>query len=167
MFSLQQALKMYDAVQEQIGAYEKEIVRKLPDLLCPLLTSLQGQSESLHPQSRFRDPQRISRGKTNRLPRTTAGSTTSALDGYGLRYHYASSPGSGRLPIRFLSIGSRVCSALPSDPTSRSAPSRFSNRLPPSGSAGDSRPQALDHARHTQKRAASLPPWVPTTSVRT
>ncbi len=32
MFSLQQALKMYDAVQERIAAYEKEILRKLGEM---------------------------------------------------------------------------------------------------------------------------------------
>jgi transposase len=32
VFSLQQALKMYDAVQERIAAYEQEILRKLGDL---------------------------------------------------------------------------------------------------------------------------------------
>jgi hypothetical protein len=32
IFSLQQALKMYDAVQERIAAYEKEILRKLGDM---------------------------------------------------------------------------------------------------------------------------------------
>ena len=32
LFSLQQALKMYDAVQEQIAAYEEEILRKLGDM---------------------------------------------------------------------------------------------------------------------------------------
>jgi len=43
--------------------------------------------------------------------------------------------------IWFLLIGSRVCSAVPSDPISRSAPLRFSNRLPPSGPAGDFHPK--------------------------
>jgi hypothetical protein len=32
LFSLQQALKMYDAVQERIAAYEQEIVRKLGEM---------------------------------------------------------------------------------------------------------------------------------------
>src|SRR5215470_15381625 len=32
LFSLQQALKMYDAVQERIAAYEQEILRKLGDM---------------------------------------------------------------------------------------------------------------------------------------
>jgi len=50
------------------------------------------QNESLHSQSRFRDLQRISRSKINRLPRTTAGFTTNAFDGYGLRYHLLARP---------------------------------------------------------------------------
>src|SRR5215469_13451260 len=66
-----------------------------------------------------------------------------------------------RPPIRFLSIGSRVYSTLPSDPTSRSAPLRFSSRLPPSGLAGDSHPQAVDHARHTKKTGGIPPPVQP------
>ena len=32
MFSLQQALQMYDAVQERIAAYEHEILRKLEEM---------------------------------------------------------------------------------------------------------------------------------------
>src|SRR5262249_10315320 len=32
VFSLQQALKMYDAVQERIAAYEQEILRKLDEM---------------------------------------------------------------------------------------------------------------------------------------
>jgi len=68
--------------------------------------------------SRRSDTEQISRGKFNRLLRTVAGSTLRVLDGYGLR---------GKLParptltpcIRFLSIDSRICSTLPSDPASR------------------------------------------------
>ena len=68
--------------------------------------------------SRFCDTEQISRGNFSRLLRTIAGSTLRVLDGYGLR---------GTLParptltpyIRFLSIDSRICSALPSDPASR------------------------------------------------
>jgi len=68
--------------------------------------------------SRRSDTEQISRGKFHRLLRTAAGSTLRVLDGYGLR---------GKLParptltpcIRFLSIDSRICSTLPSDPDSR------------------------------------------------
>jgi hypothetical protein len=44
------------------------------------------------PQSRFRDTQQISRDKLDRFPRTTAGFTTSTLDGYGLRDHLLARP---------------------------------------------------------------------------
>jgi hypothetical protein len=66
---------------------------RLPDLLCPLLTSVaefrmdRSIAPSLHSQLRFRDLQPSSRGEINRLLRATAGFTTGAFDGYGLRYH--------------------------------------------------------------------------------
>jgi len=53
---------------------------------------LHGQSELLHPQSRFRDMQWLSRGKFDRLPRTTAGFTFGALDGCGLCCHLPAHP---------------------------------------------------------------------------
>src|SRR5215475_2297647 len=57
---------------------------RLPDLLCPLLTSV-AWSGSLAGSSVSRgDTSQISRGKFDRLPRTPAGSTAAALDGYGL-----------------------------------------------------------------------------------
>ena len=43
-------------------------------------------------QSRLRDPGQISRGKLDRRPRTTAGFTFCALDGYGLRDHTPARP---------------------------------------------------------------------------
>jgi len=43
LFSLQQALKMYDAIQERIAAYEREILRKLGELAS---AKQQGQSAS-------------------------------------------------------------------------------------------------------------------------
>ena len=62
-----------------------------------------------------------SRGKLDRLPRTPAGFTLRALDGYGLRSPWPARP--ALTPrIRFLFIGSRLCSALPSDPASRRRP---------------------------------------------
>src|SRR6516164_728956 len=64
------------------------------------------------------DTEQTSRGKLNRLRCTTAGSTLYALDGYGLR---DTSPARPALAprIRFLFIGSHLCSTLPSDPASR------------------------------------------------
>ena len=51
--------------------------------------------------------------------------------------------------IRFLSIGSRLCSTLPSDPASRQQLLRFANTSPPSGCEGDFHPQDVIHARRT------------------
>ena len=68
--------------------------------------------------SRFRDAGQISRGNFSRLLRTIAGSTLRMLDGYGLRSTLAAHPTLTPY-IRFLSIDSRICSALPSDPASR------------------------------------------------
>ena len=60
----------------------------------------------------------ISRGKFGRLRRTTAGFTLCALDGHGLRSMTPARP--ALTPrLRFLFIGSRLCSTLPSDITSR------------------------------------------------
>ena len=59
----------------------------------------------------------ISRGKYDRLPRTTAGFTAYAFDGYGLRDQTLARPALVPL-IRFLFIGSRICSALPSNTVS-------------------------------------------------
>src|SRR5262249_50093384 len=53
------------------------------------------------------------------------------------------------LVIRFLSIEPRLCSALPSDATSRLTPLRFANPSPSSGWIEDFHLQAVDHARHT------------------
>src|SRR5208337_1180069 len=68
-----------------------------------------------------RDPEPISRGKFNRLPCTAAESTLCVLDGNGLRDHRPARP-TLTPHIRFLSIGSHVCSALPSDPALRRRP---------------------------------------------
>ena len=68
--------------------------------------------------SRFRDAGQISRGKLSCLQRTIARSTLRVLDGYGLRGKLAARPTLTPY-IRFLSIDSRICSALPSDPASR------------------------------------------------
>jgi len=66
------------------------------------------------------------------LPCTVAGSTLGVLDGYGLRGKSAARPMLTPC-IRFLSIDSHVCSTLPSDPTSRRRPLRFTSSSPPSG----------------------------------
>ncbi len=63
----------------------------------------------------------------------------------------ARSSGRVGLFIRFLSIGPRLCSTLPSDPASRRHPCGFANPSPPSGWIEDSHLQAVDHARHTRR----------------
>src|SRR5215471_13699568 len=98
------------------------------------------------------DTKQTSRGKLNRLRCTAAESTLRALDGYGLRDTLPARP--ALTPrIRFLSIGSHLCSTLPSDPASRRQPLRFTNPSPPSGWVEDFHLQATEHARHTTKRA--------------
>src|ERR1700692_90898 len=93
----------------------------LSRLIRPLLTSAAGQSELLHPQSRIRDVQQISRDKFDRFPRATTEFTLCVLDRYGLRDHWPARP-TLTPQIRFLYIGSRFCSTLPSDPASRRRP---------------------------------------------
>ena len=63
----------------------------------------------------------------------------------------------GRPRIRFLFVGSRLCSTLPSDPASRRQPLRFTNPSPPSGWIKDFHLQAVGHARHTRGRNAGCP----------
>ena len=67
------------------------------------------------------DTSQISRGKFDRLPCTTAGFTLPAFDGYALR-RGATARAAMAPHIRFLYIGSQVCSTLPSDPASRQRP---------------------------------------------
>ena len=52
--------------------------------------------------------------------------TIPALDGYGLRYLMLTRPAFSPV-IQFLFVGSYLCSTLPSDPTSRWMPLRFSS----------------------------------------
>jgi hypothetical protein len=88
----------------------------------------------------------------NRLWCTTAGSTLRALDGYGLRDTLPARPALAPR-IRFLFIGSHLCSTLPSDPASRRQPLRFANPSPPSGWVEDFHLRAIEHARHTTRTA--------------
>src|SRR5882762_3051614 len=64
---------------------------------------------------------RISRGKFHRLLRATTEFTSCVFDRYGLRDHLPAPP-TLTPQIRFLYIGSRICSTLPSDPASRRRP---------------------------------------------
>ena len=122
-------------------------------LLCPLLTSAARSGRIAPPQSRFRDKRQISRGKLDRLPHATAGFTTSAFDGYGLRGHlparptpYASDPVLVHRLVRLLHASFR--------PSVAGTPLRFAMTSPPSGCQGDFHPRAVEHARHTRKTPA-------------
>ena len=68
---------------------------------CLLL--LQIQDELLHPQSRIRDVQQISRDKLDGFPRATTEFTLCVLDRYGLRNHWPTRP-TLTPQIRFLYI---------------------------------------------------------------
>src|SRR5450830_624816 len=114
------------------------------------------QVTSRFPQFRPRNTTQTSRGKFSRLPCTVAGSTLRVLDGYGLRDTLPARP-TLTPDIRFLSINSHICSALPSDPASRRQPLRIANPSPPSGSVEDFHLQATEHARHTTKSLCDSP----------
>ena len=100
--------------------------RLAPFLLCPLLTPTPRSRTLRYAQSRLRDATQVSRGKFNRLPRAPAGSTVPApclrsgklLMAVDFAVH-GPLVRPGRLHIRFLFVGPRVCSTLPLDPASR------------------------------------------------
>src|ERR1035438_2840744 len=82
---------------------------------------------------------------------------------------FARSPPAVGLIIRFLFIGSRLCSTLLSDPASRRKPLRFAITSPPSGCEEDLHPQAINHARRNRDRGEShlsSPPTPPDKRVR-
>ena len=90
----------------------------------------------------------ISWGKPRSLPRTPAGFTVLALDGYGLRDFLPARPtraASYPVAVRQVAISFhasfRRSLAVP--------PLRFTRASPPSGCTGDFHPQAAGHARHT------------------
>ena len=124
-----------------------------------------GQEASRPPQSRRRDTRQISRGKLDRLPRTTAGSTLCALDGYGLRDTDARSPDAHASYPVFVH---RLALLLPASfrPRLAATPLRFANPSPPSGWVEDFHLQAVEHARHTSSRQGALRPPASHTTVR-
>ena len=101
----------------------------------------------------------ISRGKFDRLQRATAGSTTSAFDGYGLRSQlparpapYASNPVFVHRLASLLraSFGPRLAASVIS-------PLRFAITSRPSRCEEDFHLQAVEHARHTTNGAGEIP----------
>ena len=101
----------------------------------------------------------ISRGKFDHLQRATAGFTTSAFDGYGLRSRlparpapYASDPVLVHRLASLLraSFGPRLAASVVS-------PLRFAITSRPSRCEEDFHLQTVEHARHTNKKGAGHP----------
>src|SRR5438094_2676065 len=96
--------------------------------------------------------QQLSRGKFHRLPRTTAGFTTSAFDGVGLCGHMPARPApQASNPV----LVHRLACLLHASFRYRLAatPLRFAITSPPSGCEEDFHLQAIKHARHTKQNA--------------
>jgi hypothetical protein len=112
------------------------------------------------PPSPLPDTTQISRGKFDRLRRTTAGSTLRALDGYGLRGYGLARP---TLTPLYPVLLHRLAPLLHASfrPRLTATPLRFANPSPPSGWVGDSHPQAVKHARHTRRGGAWPRPPLP------
>src|ERR1017187_5759781 len=95
--------------------------------------------------------QQISPGKFDRLPRATAGFTTSALEGCGLRGPLLAPPApQASYPVLVHRL-TCLCHAS-FRPRLAARPLRFTNPSPPSGWVGDFHPQAVEHARHTKEK---------------
>src|SRR5664280_1894447 len=92
--------------------------------------------------------QQTSRGKFDRLPRTTARFTSARLDGYGL---CCSLPTRPRAQASYPVLVHRHTLLLHASfrPRLATTPLRFANPSPPSGWIRDSHPQTVEHARHT------------------
>src|ERR1019366_6251819 len=109
---------------------------------------LRVREESLLLQSWVHDMQQTSRGKFDRLPRTTARFTSARLDGYGL---CCSLPTRPRAQASYPVLVHRHTLLLHASfrPRLATTPLRFANPSPPSGWIRDSHPQTVEHARHT------------------
>jgi len=105
-----------------------------------------------------KDTVQISWGKPRSFPRSPAGFTAMALDGYGLCDFLPARPtisASYPVAVRRVAISLhasfRRSLAVP--------PLRFTRASPPSGCTGDFHPQAAGHAQHTEpltRRPAAL-----------
>ncbi len=115
---------------------------------CRLLNADYSTLSRFPPRGAFSDRRQLSRGKLNHLQCTTAASTLRALDGYGLRHLALARPTLTPL-MRFLFIGSHLCSTLPSDLASRQMPLRFAILHLHQVECGTSTRRVVEHARHT------------------
>ncbi len=122
---------------------------------CRLLNADYSTLSRFPPRGAFSDRRQLSRGKLNHLQCTTAASTLRALDGYGLRHLALARPTLTPL-MRFLFIGSHLCSTLPSDLASRQMPLRFAILHLHQVECGTSTRRVVEHARHTLLHVAPL-----------
>ncbi len=99
--------------------------------------------------------QQTSRGKFDRLQRTTAGFTDTRLDGYGL---CCSLPTRPRVQASYPILVHRHTPLLHASfrPRLATTPLRFANPSPPSGWIRDLHPQTVEHARHTMRKRHGL-----------
>src|SRR5277367_6256473 len=97
--------------------------------------------------------QQTSRGKFDRLQRTTAGFTDTRLDGYGL---CCSLPTRPRVLAPYPVLVHRHTPLLHASfrPRLATTPLRFANPSPPPGWIRDLHPQTVEHARHTKTPSA-------------
>src|SRR5207248_950718 len=130
-----------------VRAFGRPLLERMAGLLCPLLTSAM-RTGRLAASSVPKDTVQISRSKPDSLPRTPAGFTVLALDGYGLcdilparPTSAASYPVSVRRVATLLHASFGRSLAVP--------PLRFASASPPSGCTGDFHPQTVGHVRHT------------------
>src|SRR6516225_4038982 len=94
--------------------------------------------------------QRLSRGKFDRLPRTTVGFTTSAFDGYGLRRCLSLRPApQASNPILVHRLACLLHASFRPRLATRSL--RFAITSRPSRCEEDLHLQAIERARHTNK----------------
>src|SRR5271167_1987885 len=94
----------------------------------------------------------ISWGKPRSLPRTPAGFTVQALDGYGLRDFLPARP--TRAASYLVAVRQVAISFHASFRRSLTVPPlRFTRASPPSGCTGDFHPQTAGHAQHTRRCA--------------
>src|SRR5215471_2731182 len=92
----------------------------------------------------------LSRGKFDRLPRTTVGFTTSAFDGYGLRRRSSLRPApQASDPLLVHRLACLLCASF--RPRLATRPLRFTITSRPSRCEEDLHLQAIEHARHTNK----------------
>jgi hypothetical protein len=111
-----------------------------------------GPYGSLSPSGFPGDTTQISWGKPRSLPRTPAGFTVQALDGYGLRDFLPARP--ARAASYPISVRQVAISLYASFRRSLAVPPlRFARASPPSGCTGDFHPQTAGHAQHTGRCA--------------